>query len=143
MPVILSSIIGLIGTTISGLFNFKGEQAKTVQDSLEVLKSIDDNDSKSVVALSNAMNAILTNGSLLERNWRAVLMSVCVAILICSYFGYVPPHFNQPLTPMMAQVLELIKIGLGGYIVKGGVVEVARMFNIAQVIKTFIEKRLI
>lgn len=142
MPVILSAIFSTATSFITGLFNFKGDQAKTLQGALEVLKSVDDNDSKSVVAMSSAISAILTQGSFLERNWRAVLMSACVLILLCSYFGYTPPHFNDQLTPMMQTIVELIKIGLGGYIVKGGVIDVVKMFNISSILKAYIAKKI-
>lgn len=143
MPVILSGLFSLVGSVFSSLFNFKNEQAKTVQEALGVLTSIDDNDSKSTVALASALSAILTSGSFLERNWRAVLMSACVLIILSSYFGFTPSHFNDPVTPTMAWIYHLVEIGLGGYIVKGGVVEVMKNLNISSILKELIKKKLV
>lgn len=136
-------LITAVSSFFSGLFSFKGDQAKTVQTSLETLSELQDSDSQSVVAQAQAISAILTQGSFLERNWRSILMIELVVLLTCGFFGWVPPHFNDPLSPMMQQVFDLLKIGLGGYIVRYGVRDMIREFNIAGIVKTLIEKKVL
>lgn len=142
MPLILSALFGFLGSGIKGFLGWKEAQADTVKSALAVVSSIDDNDAQSVTATANALQVILTQGSFLERNWRAWLMVGLMTILFASFFGYVPPHFNDALTPMMSQVFELLKLGLGGYIVRRGIVDVVRLFNIGSILKTLINKKL-
>lgn len=142
----MTAILGLfslLGSVFSGVMGFKTQQAKTIDSALEVVKAVDDKDAEAVAALSNAMQVILTQGTWLERNWRSWLMVICMLILGFSFFGYIPPHFNDPLSPMMLKVFDLIEIGLGGYIVRRGIVDIVRMFNIGSVIKAFIQKKLV
>lgn len=143
MPTIIASVITGISSLFKGVFSWKTEQANTVQKSIEVIGQIDTNDAQSVAAFTNALQNILTQGSFLERNWRSWLMTACVFFLIASFYGYVPPHFNDPLSPQMERIYHLIEIGLGGYIVRRGIVDIVRMFNIGSIVKTLIEKKVL
>lgn len=143
MPLVLVSLFSAIGNAVGGLFNFKGEQAKTISAALDVVKSIDTNDAASVTATANALQLILTQGSYLEKNWRSWLMIVCMGVLVSSWWGYIPPHFNDALSPMMSKCFDLLDIGLGGYIARRGVVDIVRMFNIGSILKTLIAKKVL
>ena len=145
VPVVtaISAVFGFLGTAVGGLFGFKGDQARTVQKALETLKGLNDAEAQSVVAQAEAIAAILSNGSFLERNWRAVFMCILIAILVASFFGYIPPHFNDPLSPMMERIFNLLEIGLGGYIVRYGVRDIVREFNIAGILKQIIGKKVL
>ena len=137
-----TALAGLIGSGLKGLFGWKEAQAKTVQDAIQVVGNIDDNDSKSVVATANALQVILTQGSWFERNWRSWLMVCIMVMLVSSWFGYIPPHINEPLSPTMAKYFDLLEIGLGGYIARRGIVDIVRIFNIGSILKTLINKRI-
>lgn len=141
MPVI-ASIFGFLSSAVSGLFGFKGDQAKTVQSALDLLKSINDVDGQSVTAASQALSAILTQGSWLEKNWRPMLMVVCIIIILASFFGFVPSHFNDPVTPMMDKVWTCVMIGLGGYIPCRTIEKVITQINIGSILKALIAKKL-
>src|SRR5689334_11889492 len=108
---IFSSIFGLAGSFFTGFFGWKGEQAKTVQDSLSLLKSVNDVDAQAITASAQAITSILTQGSWLERQWRPALMIMLILIVGCWFYGYVPPHFNDSVSPMMREVLDLLKVG--------------------------------
>ncbi len=141
MPAIIAAIFGFLGSSVKGLFGFKEVQANIVNKTLDIVKTIDDNDASRVTATANALNAILTQGSWLEKNWRAFLMSSLVLVIISGWFGYVPPHFNDALTPKMQEYFKLLEIGLGGYIAKTGIVEVVKMFNVSSILKTMVNKK--
>lgn len=145
MPVIslLASLIGGLGSAFSSVMGFKGEQAKTMQGALDVVKTIDNNDATSTTALAGALQVILSQGSWLEKNWRSWLMVGCMFLLFASFFGFTPPNFNDPLTPMMEKLFELLTIGLSGYIIRRGIVDVVRIFSIGSVLKSFIDKKLL
>lgn len=139
-------IMGLFTTIsgfFSGLFGYKQEQAKTVQGALEVLKSVNDTDGQSMTAAAQVLSAILTQGSWLEKTWRPVFMVVLMGIVISFWFGYVPPSFNDPMTPMMQQVWDLLKIGLGGYLPLRTIDKLVQQLNIGSILKELIRKKMV
>lgn len=142
MPII-ASLFGFLGSAVSGLFGFKGEQAKTVQTALEVLSSVNQVDAAVLPAQANALAVILSQGSYLERNWRPVLMVLLIIIVASWFFGYLPPHFNDPVSPMMERVLTLLTIGVGGYIPCRTLEKIATQFNIASILKQIIDKKVL
>lgn len=141
MPV-LSMLFGFLGASVKGLFGFQGDQAKTVQDALGVLKSVNDTDGQVAVATSQAISAILTQGSFLERNWRPLFMVILMAIVVSFWFGYSPPNLNREMTPMMQQIWDLLKIGLGGYLPCRTIEKVVQQINIGSILKTLIGKKI-
>lgn len=141
MPII-ASIIGAVGSFFTGLFNFKGEQAKTVQDSLKLLSDINATDATSTAATAQALQNILTQGSFLEKNWRPVLMVLLMVIIGCWFFGYLPPHFNDPVSPMMDKMINLLTIGVGGYIPCRTIEKIMTQINIGSILKAFINKKI-
>lgn len=138
-----AAIFGFLGSLFGGIFNWKSAQAETVQKTIDLIGKIDANDAQSVAALANSLQIIMSQGSWLEKNWRSWLMVGLMIILFASFFGYVPPHFNDKLSPMMERCFNLLEIGLGGYIARRGIVEIVRSFNIATILKTLIEKKLV
>lgn len=141
MP-IFGAVLSFLGTAVSSFFGFKGDQAKTVQSALEVLKSVNDTDAQSQVAAAQAIQSILTQGSWLEKQWRPVLMCLLIIIIGAWFFGYVPPHFNDPISPMMEKVINLLMIGIGGYIPCRTLEKIMQQFNIASILKNLINKKL-
>lgn len=142
MPFIGLLISG-IGSFFTGLFGFKGEQAKTIQSALESVNKLNDADAASVTASANAISQILTQGSWLERTWRPVLMVLLMAIIGSWFFGYTPPNFDKPLSPMMNEVLDLLKVGVMGYIPCRTIEKIMTQMNIGSILKTFISKKLV
>lgn len=143
MPAILAALFGFLGSSAKGLFGFKEAQADVVNKTLDIVKDLDDNDATRVTASANALNAILTQGSWLEKNWRAFLMSALVCVVISSWFGYLPPHINDSMSPQMTEYFKLLELGLGGYIAKTGIVEIVKMFNMSSILKTMINKKIL
>jgi len=142
MPIIISSLFSFLGSAVTGLFGYKGEQAKTVQNALEVLKSVDANDAQATTAAAQALTAILTQGSFLEKNWRPILMLELMIIVSAFFFGYVPPHLNDPMSPMMLEIWGLLKIGLMGYLPARTLEKIVQQINIGSILKTLINKKI-
>lgn len=142
IPIIGPILTGL-GSIVTGFFSWKEAQANTVIKAIDVVKSIDDNDATSTAALADALQKILTQGSWLERNWRAWLMVLIMILVGFYFFGYTPPNLDKPLSPMMERCFNLLEIGLGGYIVRRGIVDIVRIFNIGSILKTLINKKIV
>lgn len=143
MPVILAALFGFLGRGVSGLFSFKGDQAQTVQSALKVLSDVNATDGQVTVAASDAISSIMNNGSFLEKNWRPVFMIVCMVIIVCSFFGWVPPHLNDPVSPIMERVWTVLEIGLGGYMPLRTLEKIMNQLNIASIVKTLISKKVV
>lgn len=141
MPVI-AALFGAIGSIFSGFFNFKGQQAQTVQDTLKLLGDVNTTDAQAQVAAANALSVILSQGSWLERSWRPLFMLICMIIIVSFWFGHIPAHFNDPLSPMMDKVMNLLEIGLGGYIPCRTLDKAIQQINIGSILKTLIKKKI-
>ena len=106
------SVIGVVGNVLSKHVQDKdlllkiqgelqGELIKVLQEQLEAQKAI-------IVAEA-------TGKSWLQRNWRPMLM-VCFTIIIAFNYIVAPLFSKQPL-PIPPDMWDLLKIGIGGYIV--------------------------
>lgn len=138
----IPALFTLVGSFFTGLFNFKGQQAQTVQEAIKLLGDVNTTDAQAQVAAASAISNILTQGSFLEKNWRPVFMCVCMVIIVSFWFGYVPPHFNDPISPMMDRIFTLMTIGLGGYIPCRTFEKIVQQINIGSILKTLINKRI-
>lgn len=141
MPVFLAALISTVGSFVTGFFNFKGDQAKTVQDAMKVLGEVNAADSQSTVAAAQALSSILTQGSFLEKNWRPVLMVILMIILVFSFFGYIPSHLNDAVSPTMDKIWTLLQIGLGGYLPLRTLEKIVSQMNIGSILKALINKQ--
>lgn len=146
LPVIAGVFTGLFGavsTGLGGLFGFKGDQAKTVQEALKVLQSVNDVDGQTATATASALSAILTQGSFLERSWRPLFMLILMVVVVSFWFGYQPPNMNATMSPTMREVWDLLKIGLCGYMPLRTLEKVIREFNISGILKELIKKKVL
>lgn len=140
MPFI-GPLMMVVGGFFKGLFSFKGEQAKTVTSALEVLKGLNDAEAQAVVAQSQAIASILTQGSFLERNWRAIAMTGIMVLIGAYFFGYSPPDIDEPFSEMMQKLFDLFQIGLTGYITRYGIRDIIREFKISSIIQALVNKK--
>jgi len=66
------------------------------------------------------------NGSFLQRNWRPATMVTFVALVVLRWLGLT----DTTITPELEiQLMELIKIGLGGYVVGRSAEKIASSWN--------------
>lgn len=140
---IITSIGSTVGGFFKGLFSFKAEQAETVQSALKILKSVNDVDGQQTTAAAQALSSILTNGSWLEKQWRPVMMILCMVLIGCAFFGYVPPGIDAPLSPTMERVWTMLQIGLGGYLPLRTLEKIVTQFNVSGILKALINKKVV
>lgn len=143
MTAIITSIFAFLGSAANGLFGFKGSQVKAVETAIETLKTVDNNDAATIAAQANAISVILTQGSWLEKQWRPILMLLLMTIIGCWFFGLVPPNFDGQISPMMREVLDLLKIGVMGYVPCRTLEKVITSINIASILKQMIGKKVL
>lgn len=141
MP-IFAALFSWLGSAVTGFFNFKKEQSEVVKSALDVITSAEATDGQVANASATVLSAMMNNGSFLEKNWRPTLMLLLIIIITSWFFGYLPPHFNDPVSPMMDKILTMLMIGLGGYLPLRSVDKWVQTLQIGSIIKTLIQKRL-
>ena len=140
---IFSLIFGGITSFISGIFGLKQSQANIIEQAIRVAGDVNASEAQREMAQAQILVAEMNSGSWIGRNWRPLLMMVFCGIIISFWFGYVPPHLNAPMSPMMMEIFELIKIGMGGYIGGRSIEKIFNTLNLGKVLKAFIEKKVL
>jgi len=143
MPVIFSGLFSLIGNIFGGIFGLKDKQADIVKEAIGTLSTVQQSDADQQKAASAAIQVIMAQGSPIERLWRPLFMVMIMIILISYWFGYAPPHFNEPMSPMMDKLFEILQIGVIGYMPLRSIDKWINSIQIASLLKTFIEKKLL
>lgn len=138
-----TAAIGAVGSLMSGIFGFKKAQADAVMKAVGVVSDVNTSNAQREQAIATIIAAENASGYWLSAVWRPMLM-VFFAILIGSFwFGYVPPHLNQPMSPMMTEIFTILKIGIGGYIPARTLEKIVQNMNVGAVLKKFIEKKML
>src|SRR3990167_1677357 len=140
---IFGAIFSGIGAVVKGIFGLKTEQANIVQQAIKAASDVNNSEAQREMAQAQILVSEMNSGSWLGRNWRPLLMMVFCGIIISFWFGYVPPHLNAPMSPMMMEIFELIKIGMGGYIGGRSIEKIFNTLNLGKVLKAFIEKKVL
>ncbi len=109
----------LIGPLIGGLF---GLIDKTVEDKDQAAKikanlqeMVLTGQMKEIEAAANTIQAEARGDSWLQRNWRPLLMCLFGLIIANNYL--VVPLFGTPMADIPPDMWELLKLGVGGYVV--------------------------
>lgn len=76
---------------------------------------------------AGVIRAEASSESWLARNWRPILMLVFTFIVAWNYI--VVPIFSLPVTTLDENVWELLKLGVGGYIIGRSAEKTAATFN--------------
>lgn len=138
---IFGGLFGLLGQAVGGIVGLKKAQGEVIGESIKSLQGISEGDSAQATAAAAAITALYQHGNFLERSWRPLLMYTIMGMLVARwFFGYVPPF----ITPSeVAQVYELLTIGLIGYLPLRSLDKWMTGFQIGSVLKTFISKKLV
>lgn len=139
----IGGIVSGIGSVLGAVFGFKGKQADTLQAAIKVLGDANTSNVHREKALASIIVAEATSESLLAKNWRPLLMLVFAGLVIAYWFGYTPPHLNEPLSPALAEVFDIVKLGIGGYIGGRTIEKIVASIGLSKTLKTFIEKKLL
>ena len=124
-------IIGSIAEKIIGIIDKEipdkdlREKLKT-QIQLQLLdlqKEIVEQIQKEVEERAKVIRAEVNSESWLTRNWRPITMLTFLALMVAYYVGLTPPNLDKAT---VAEMLSVIKIGLGGYIVGRSVEKAVR-----------------
>lgn len=138
---VIAAGLGAIGGIFKGFFGFKSEQANVVQELLKLGSNVTDNNAKVAIAAATVIVAENNSGGL-SKHWRPLLMVVFCGIIISSWFGFVPPHLEQDMGPMMSRIFDIVEIGVMGYIPGRSLEKIVSGFARNKALMTLIEKKL-
>jgi hypothetical protein len=106
-----AKLIDDIHTSDEEKSSLRNELAKIEQ--AITLKTIE-YESKLLDVKSQIIMAETQSDSWLAKNWRPLMMMAFGSIVIMYWFGYQPANLSEA---RLADIFQLIKIGLGGYVV--------------------------
>lgn len=117
LPALLTSIVALVGKAIDKAVPDAAQAAELKEKVTSAVYSL------AQTELQGAINIIIAEAqgeSWLQRNWRPLLMLTCIAIIANNYVLY--PYLKlfvaaAPLLELPDALWELLKIGVGGYVV--------------------------
>lgn len=114
-----SSTIEAVGNVVDNVFTNDEEKSEAKKQLTEVvLKSLND-----VAAVQGEVIKTEMKGNWLQKSWRPLMMLAFGVILICKWFGLT--NDSIPLE-LELQLLDIVKLGLGGYVIGRSVEEVAK-----------------
>ena len=106
-----SNVIGDIGKVIDNLFTSEEERINAKNKIMQVLKEKE-------LELQKMQTDIIiaeAKGNWMQRSWRPLLMLAFGFIVI--YVKFIGPLFNLPIPELEIEFWDLLKIGIGGYVV--------------------------
>jgi hypothetical protein len=106
-----SNVIGEIGKVVDNLFTSEEERLNAKNKILQVLKE------KELELQKMQTDVIIAEakGNWLQRSWRPILMLSFGFIII--YTKFIAPLFDLAIPVLEMEFWQLLKIGIGGYVV--------------------------
>jgi Holin of 3TMs, for gene-transfer release len=113
-------------------------QLKYKQLLVDIEGSYLDYENKLLESRSKIVEAEVKGESWLQRNWRPILMLICVFILFNNYV--LVPYFNIPMTVMDDHIWNLMEVGIGGYVAGRSLEKISE--NLGPILQNTRKKRL-
>ncbi len=109
----------LIGPLVGGLFGLIDRSVEDKDQAAKIKANLQEmvltGQMKEIEAAANIIQAEAKGESWLQRNWRPLLMCLFGLIIANNYL--VVPLFGTPMADIPPDMWELLKLGVGGYVV--------------------------
>ncbi len=126
-------IIGELGKTVSTLVTTDDEKQTQKAKLTEIVMS---NLNRLYDAQSSVIKAEMS-GNFLQKSWRPIMMLTFGVIIVMKWFGYTDANISESLE---MELLSIIKLGLGGYVVGRSVEKIATKVT-DNIDMTFLKKK--
>lgn len=145
MPILglLGGLFSMIGSGVQAIFGFKSEQASAVKEAIKVVGDYSASEGQREAAIATIIAAENSSGYAISAIWRPLMMLIFLAFLVSFWLGYVPINASGPMPPMISEIFELIKIGMGGYVGGRSLEKIISALSLGGVLKEFIKKKLV
>lgn len=113
----LGILTSLGGSLLSGIFGIVDQVVEDKDKALEIKAAINSKYMEYQSQLLESATKVLTTemmGSWLQRSWRPLTMLAFVSLVVARWLGFAAPGMTEA---EYLSVYDLIKIGLGGYVV--------------------------
>lgn len=120
---IISAVSGLLGKAIDRAVPDKDQAAKL---KAEVTLAAMQQDSAELQGAVKIITAEAQGESSLQRNWRPVVMLTLTGLVVAHWLGWTAPNLPEDQVLML---LDIVKIGLGGYVVGRSAEKVVREYK--------------
>jgi hypothetical protein len=111
----IGSLIGSVRSAITGTEVLTSDARAQIESSLTQLEGRLLTLQEKVVSAQQSIIVSEAQGdSWLQRNWRPITMLTFVALIVAHWLGWTAENLGEP---ERLAVLEIVKIGLGGYVV--------------------------
>jgi hypothetical protein len=112
------SIISTVaGPLVKGLFGVIDQAVEDKDKAAEIKSQIQTTVLETLGQTLEAAKQIIiaeASGGFLQRNWRPLTMITFVVLIVAKWLGFTAPGISEAVE---LQLFEIIKIGLGGYVV--------------------------
>lgn len=111
-------LMAVAGPLLKGLFDVidssveDKDQAAQLKNNLQT--RVLDGQALEIEAAMKIVVAEAQGGSWIQRSWRPITMLTFLGLIVARWFGYTTPGITEAVE---MQLFEIIKIGLGGYVV--------------------------
>lgn len=123
-------MLGGLGRVIGSIFGIvdKAVPDKALRDQLKAQLQAETFDlwSSELDAARAAIVAEATGESWLQRNWRPVTMLTFTGLVVAQWMGFTADGITPEIE---AQLLDIVKVGLGGYVVGRSAEKVAKVWK--------------
>jgi hypothetical protein len=145
MPILglLGGLFSMIGSGVQAVFGFKSEQAAAVKEAIKMVGDYSASEGQREAAVATIIAAENGSGYAISAIWRPLMMLIFLGFLVSFWLGYVPVNATGPMPPMITEIFELIKIGMGGYIGGRSLEKIVSSLSLGPVLKQFISKKLL
>jgi hypothetical protein len=120
---VFEGIAAIIGKFVKDPTAALQSQTELAQIEAQFQMALLDADKAFAAEQAKVLVAEATSESWLTRNWRPILMLSFTAIVVNNFI--IAPTFSVPVLPIPDHMWELLKIGIGGYIVGRSIENVA------------------
>ena len=141
MGAIAAAAMGLISNVFGAIFKGKEVKAKLLETAIKSIENVDASHGQRETAIAAVIAAEAASGNRLASSWRPLLMVMFAGILLSFWFGYVPPHLEGPMPPMIAEIFFIIKLGIGGYIPARTLEKIVDQVNVGSYLRKLLDKR--
>lgn len=104
-------LIPFVGEIIDRIVPDKNEQARM---KMEAFTALQQQDMQTWIAKADIVKAEAASSNWLTSSWRPITMLTFVGLIVARMLGYTAPGVNESEYLML---WELIKLGLGGYVI--------------------------
>lgn len=130
---IIEAVTGLFGSLIGAIDDWHTSEEEKLEAKGKIfaaqgalLTTVFDYEKAQLEAQAEIVKAEAQGESFLQRSWRPIVMLVFVGLIVARWTGFTAPNLTPELE---SQLMVLVQIGLGGYVVGRSAEKVAKSIS--------------